>query len=194
MALISLIVLIPVYIYYGYRQYVYADIETIETAKTVIVFGAAIYGPDAPSAPLKDRIEMAAQLYEAGKVSKIIVSGDGTQEYYDEPTAMKNALIKLNVPEDIIIKDKYGIRTYDTCYRAKNIFGVADAILVSQGFHLPRALFLCRELGINAEGVYATGAFSSGYSRWNIVREIAAMYNAFLDLTIIHPTVNESTN
>ncbi len=187
-----LFLLIPVFIYYRYRTYVYKDISSVPEGETLIVFGAAAYGPDAPSAPLKDRLDMAAQLYTERKVKKIILSGDGSSDYYNEPLTMFNTLIKLGIPEDIMIQDKYGLRTYDTCYRAKNIYKLERVVLVSQGYHLPRAIFSCHFLGIDASGVYAVGDFSSDYSRWNIIREIGAMYNAVLDVLIIHPSVNET--
>lgn len=188
---IIIFLLIPVFIYYRYRTFVYKEISSVPEGETLIVFGAAAYGPDAPSAPLKDRLEMAAQLYNERKVKKIILSGDGMSDYYDEPLTMFNTLVKLGIPEDIMIQDKYGLRTYDTCYRAKNTYKLDRVILVSQGYHLPRAIFSCRALGIDAAGVYAVGDFSSDYSRWNIIREIGAMYNAVLDVIVIHPKVNE---
>jgi vancomycin permeability regulator SanA len=184
-----LLVTFPLFVYYEYRQKIYIDVSAVEQHDIAIVFGAAAYGVDLPSPPLKDRLDVAAALYKDGKIKKIIVSGDNSSEYYNEPLTMFNTLVKLDVNAEDIIQDPAGFRTYDTCVRAKKVFGVNQALLISQGYHLPRALFTCHSVGIDAAGIYSTGDFSTYYNRWYSLREILAMYNAFVDIFISPPAV-----
>jgi SanA protein len=132
---------------------------------------------------LRDRVETAVQLYEAGKVEKLIMSGDNRFEDYNEPDRMTEYAISRGVPAKDIQPDYAGRRTYDTCYRAKVIFGVTSAVLVTQNFHLPRALFICRNLGIEAVGVVAD---ISVYGRrsllWSEVREVFAQVLSVVDI------------
>jgi SanA protein len=134
-------------------------------------------------------VETAARLYFDGKVEKLLMSGDNRFEYYNEPESMRQYALELGVPSDAIALDYAGRRTYDTCYRAKTIFQVDSALLVTQKFHLPRALFLCNVLGLDAQGVEAN---NNRYRRgslliWN-VREQLATVAAFLDVYVTTPT------
>ncbi|MEZ4555940.1 MAG: ElyC/SanA/YdcF family protein [Caldilineaceae bacterium] len=103
----------------------------------------------------RDRVDTAIALYQAGKVDKLLMSGDNSTPEYDEPGAMMAYAIAQGVPAADIQPDYAGRRTYDTCYRAQAIFHVEDAVLVTQAFHLPRALFTCHNLGLDAQGVIA---------------------------------------
>ncbi|WP_420645549.1 SanA/YdcF family protein [Candidatus Leptofilum sp.] len=138
-------------------QWVYGrsiyTVEDVPADKVAIVFGAAIYGNGRLSPILRDRMDTAVQLYQAGTVQKIIVSGDNRFEDYDEPTAMMAYAIEQGVAAEDIQPDFAGRRTYDTCYRAREIFQLESAILVTQRFHLPRALFTCQQLGVEVVGV-----------------------------------------
>jgi SanA protein len=130
----------------------------------------------------------AAQLYFDGKVEKILLSGDNRYVNYNEPGAMQKYAIDLGVPKDVLVQDYAGKRTYDTCYRAKNIFQVDEAILVTQNFHLPRAMLTCNALGIKVTGVSADlrKYHLSSLIPWQI-RETLANFTALLDITIFHP-------
>jgi vancomycin permeability regulator SanA len=155
-------------------------IYTIEKAPSkpiAIVLGAGLRRDGTPTHVLQDRITTAVALYQQGKVMKLLMSGDNSVEHYNEPEAMRRFAVQLGVPEDDIVLDYAGFRTYDTCFRAKHIFNVDDAIIVTQRFHLPRALYLCRELGINAIGVEATGHQYSKRLRtfWDIREKIATL-------------------
>lgn len=129
--------------------------ENAPPERLAIVFGAGLRRDGTPTAVLRDRVETAASLYFSGKVEKLLMSGDNSFETYNEPGAMRQYALSLGVPDEAIAMDFAGRRTYDTCYRAKVIFGVDEALLVTQRFHLPRALFLCNALGLNAYGVEA---------------------------------------
>jgi len=157
-------------------------------ARIAVVFGAGLQRDGTPSPVLRDRVETAADLYFAGKVEKILMSGDNRFIYYNEPGAMEAYALTLGIPKEAIVLDYAGRRTYDTCYRAKEIFGAKDVLLVTQTFHLARALFTCDALGLNAIGVRAdrreylkTSALS-----WE-VRELPAALVAIWDVWIAHP-------
>jgi SanA protein len=156
--------------------------------RVAIVFGAGLRRDGTPTAILRDRVETAANLYAADKVEKILMSGDNRFENYNEPEAMRQYALSLGVPSQAIALDYAGRRTYDTCYRAKAIFEVDSALLVSQKFHLPRALFLCNALGLEADGVEANQARyrRSSLLIWNI-REQLATIGAFLDVYVSNP-------
>lgn len=157
--------------------------------RVAIIFGAGLRRDGTPTAILRDRVETGAKLYLAGKVEKLLMSGDNSFENYNEPEAMRQYAISLGVPNQNIVLDYAGRRTYDTCFRASAIFGVKSALLVTQKFHLPRALFLCNMLGLTASGVEAN---NRNYWRislfiWNF-REQLATSAAFLDLYVDKPT------
>lgn len=153
-----------------------------------IVFGAEVKRDGTPSAVLRDRIETAVTLYKTGKVEKLLMSGDNRFVDYNEPESMRQYALTLGVPDADIVLDYAGRRTYDTCYRAKEIFGVNSAILVTQGFHLPRALFLCKAFGMDALGVAADNYYYLKRLRlyWN-VRELFASIQSVGDVYLLKP-------
>ena len=138
-----------------------------DTAKApvAIVLGASVWAPGEPSPWLKYRLETAAGLYQSGRVDAILVSGDNSRIDYDEPTAMRDYLVGLGIPSEAIALDYAGFDTYDTCVRAHKIFGVDEALLVSQDFHVSRAVAVCRAAGVDARGVGDTRA-SQDRSTW----------------------------
>lgn len=124
-------------------------------APVALVFGAGLSGQE-PSALLAQRLDTAIGLYRAGKVRRILVSGDASERYHDESGAMMRYTVERGVPPADVDVDVAGLSTYDSCSRAKDVFGVERALLVTQRFHLPRALFIARSLGIDAHGVVAS--------------------------------------
>ena len=124
------------------------ELDVAPAAPVAIVFGAGVRTDGRLSPMLRDRMDTAITLYQAGKVRKLLVSGDNRFVEYNEPAAMYDYAVARGVPPDDVVRDYAGRRTYDTCYRANAIFGVTDALLVTQRFHLPRALFTCRNLGL----------------------------------------------
>jgi vancomycin permeability regulator SanA len=120
-----------------------------------LVFGAGLNGQGGPSAVLYDRVATAADLYHRGKVDKSLMSGDNSVPDYNEVGVMRRTAVGLGVPERDIVLDYAGFRTYDSCYRARAIFGLDAATLVTNAYHLPRALYTCRELGLSVAGVPA---------------------------------------
>ena len=168
-----------------YKRLIYT-IEEAPARRVAIVFGAGITGDWRPLPALADRVWTAAELYKAGKVDKLLMSGDNRTIEYNEPEAMRRYALEQGVPDEDIVLDYAGRRTYDTCHRAGYIFGVEDAVLITQAFHLDRALYTCDKLGIDAVGVAADRReyYSIGFWWW---RELAAVTAAWLDLNWLHP-------
>ncbi len=168
-----------------YGQFVF-DADGVPATQVALVFGAGVYEDGRLSDMLRDRMDVAIELYNAGKVEKLLLSGDNRFENYDEPTAMMEYAIENGVAEADIQPDFGGRRTYDSCYRAKHIFQVDEAILVTQYFHLPRALMNCQKLGIETIGVSADLNFYVD-ARYLAVREIAATLQSTWDLVWEEP-------
>lgn len=158
------------------------------SSRVAIVFGAGLRRDGTPTPILRDRVQTAADLYFGGKVEKILMSGDNRYIYYNEPESMRQYALSLGVPDAAIALDYAGRRTYDTCYRAKAIFGASEALLVTQKFHLPRAIFLCNALGLKSYGIEADNNRYRKISLliWN-VREQIATVGAFIDVYWSNP-------
>jgi SanA protein len=158
-------------------------------SSVALVLGAGVWRDGKPSPILYDRIETACDLYRAGKVKKLLMSGDNRREDYNEPAAMRETALTLGVPDRDIVLDYAGRRTYDSCFRAKEIFGVTRPVVVTQGFHLGRAMYLCDSLGMQSVGVAADRQAYPGNSKfWWSTREVVATFGALLDIWIIKPT------
>ena len=148
-----------------------------------IVYGARVYPNGRLSAMLRDRVETAVQLYHAGKVDTLLMSGDNRADHYDEPGHMRDYAISRGVPAQAIRTDPSGLRTYDTCYRANRLFDMEAAVLVTQAFHLPRALFTCDALGMDVTGVVADQrTYAPASISWSENREIPALLVALFDI------------
>lgn len=162
--------------------------DDIRPADVAIVPGAGINANKTPTLPLSDRIDGAIQLYNAGKVKKLLMTGDNTSLDYNEPGAMRDYAIAHGVPADDIVLDYAGRRTYDSCYRAKAIFGVDSAIIVTQSYHLPRALYLCNAMDIDIRGyeIEQSQYVRLRYLFWQF-REVFATIMAFWDVNLRHP-------
>ena len=164
------------------------EADNAPSAPVASVFGAGLKWDGTPSPVLQDRVATAVKLYQTGKVKKILVSGDNRFLDYNEPGAMYSYAVRMGVPPEDVIPDFAGSRTYDTCYRAKAIFGVTEALLVTQEFHLPRAIYTCNILGLHAVGVRADLRAYMFYTLnvWRL-REIPATLTALWDLWVSHP-------
>ena len=172
---------------WGTRNLVFS-VEKVPPKPVAIVFGAGLWRDGSPTPVLRDRVATAAELYFAGKIKKLLMSGDNSHNDYNEPAAMRAYAMQLGVSGDDIVLDYAGRRTYDTCYRAREIFRVNEAILVTQNFHLPRALYTCNALGVQAVGVSADMRVYRMRSLviWNL-RELPASLVALWQVHISQP-------
>lgn len=182
------VLILPRLITYLYAWTRTFDADNVPYERVAIVFGAGLWRDGRPTPVLRDRVATATDLYFAGKVEKILMSGDNPNQFYDEPGAMREYALELGVPDQAIAVDYAGRRTYDTCYRARHIFNIRQATLITQGFHLPRAIYTCNALGISAVGVpadqrmYRTGSLLY----WNL-REVFASLVALSDIHLTKP-------
>ena len=158
-----------------------SDVTSLEKRKAALVLGASVLRRRKPSAILLERLDKAIELYRLKKVERLILSGDNSKKYYDEVTVMKEYVLRHHVrPEDTFL-DHSGLRTLDSVYRARNIFLADEIYIISQRFHLPRALFLAESVKLNSLGVVAdSGKVKVSYKTRG--REALARVLAFFDV------------
>jgi SanA protein len=179
------------WIEHKYRDRIYARVEDMPprpVARPVaLVFGAGLW-PDGSLTPiLADRVATAADLYHAGIVRKLLLSGDNRFVNYNEPQRMLEYAVRLGVPPEDVVLDYAGRRTYDSCYRARAIFGVERAVVVTQRFHAARALYLCDALGVDGIAILADRQqYSIERVSWE-TREYLAIVLAVWDVNVRHP-------
>ncbi|MFC7218804.1 vancomycin high temperature exclusion protein [Streptomyces polyrhachis] len=164
-----------------------ARVHTVATAPpapVALVLGAGLWDGE-PSPYLAHRLDAAVELYRLGRVRAILVSGDNSTRDYDEPTAMRDYLTARGVPRARIVRDHAGFDTWDSCTRAARVFGVSRALVVTQRFHVPRALALCRAAGIDAHGVAVEEPRNLTW-HYGGLREIPGAAKATLD-TLLRP-------
>jgi SanA protein len=162
---------------------IYSSINDVPNCKVALVLGSRIYSNGQLSGILQDRVRTAVKLYKIGKVKKLLMSGDNRFVHYNEPQRMHDYAVGLGVPDKDIVMDFAGRRTYDSIYRAKHIFGQNKLIVVSQGFHLNRAIFLSDRLGVKSYGV--AGKWSGTVK--NRIRELPACVAAVAEGWYQHP-------
>lgn len=165
-----------------------SEYDQMEKTKIGIVFGAGLDQNGYPSQVLAERVRVGANLYKQGIVKKLIMSGDNRYENYNEPLAMQKYAIELGVDSEDIQPDFAGRRTYDTCIRAKEVFGVNEAVLITQDFHINRALYICNKTGIESYGVIPSGS-RPVFEKYYRVRDIISLVVAFVDVKIRQPEV-----
>ncbi|GII24615.1 hypothetical protein Pme01_42120 [Planosporangium mesophilum] len=160
----------------------------------MIVFGTGLEpGGTQPNAFLRGRLDTAVELFRTGRAKAVLVSGDAHGDSGDEVTAMSRYLTDRGVPQRRIVADGYGLDSYDTCRRARDVYGVRRALLVSQAFHLPRAVSLCRGLGVDADGVAAGCRDCQAVTiAYKTTREVPAAWKALYDRLSDRPPVVRS--
>jgi len=164
---------------------IYTSANDVPNEPVALVLGTAPIFHGAVNPFFTRRMSAAAELYRAGKVKKILVSGDNGTVAYDEPTAMRDSLMKLGVPEKDIVLDYAGFRTLDSVVRAQKVFRVNQCTIVTDDFHLPRALYLAHETGIDAVG-FQTAPLPRSVSPWTYVREVGARTLTWVDVHVIN--------
>ncbi len=157
---------------------VYTEEAKAMGADCILVLGAGVNADGSPSLMLADRLDTAFSLYKAGVSDRILMSGDHGSDDYDEVSAMKDAAIRAGIPSDSVFMDHAGFITYDSIYRARDVFGAKKIVIVTQRYHLYRALWIAYKLGVNAVGVAAPGEDYSG-QLYRDLREMGARVKAF---------------
>jgi SanA protein len=177
------------YVLLSEKSHSTSEVGNAPHAQVAIVPGALVNPDGSMSSMLADRVRQAAALWHAGKVEKVLVSGDHHTWAYDEPGTMRKALVRAGVPARDVFEDHAGFDTWATMVRARSVFGVRDAVVVTQGFHMPRALFLADAAGIDASGLTAD------LHQWGVqgdksnVREVLSRVKAIADVTLDTPAV-----
>lgn len=169
------------YIVKSTKDQIFVEQENLPEYQTALLLGAKVYDNGMLSYIMKDRADTAIEIYNIGKVNKILMSGDHGTQGYDEVNVVKEYLIKNGVTEDDIFTDHAGFDTYDSVYRAKDIFEVESVIIVTQDFHLARSVYTANSLGVKGVGIVADKRLYWGMMR-NKLREILARLKAFLDV------------
>lgn len=165
------------------------ELATIPERDVALVLGAGVLPSGEPTKLLRQRVETGVALYNAGRVEKILVSGDNRKDHYNEPEVMYRLAVQLGVPEGDVVRDYAGLSTYDSCYRAQAIFGVRSMHVVTQGYHLPRAVMTCAALGMDTLGVAAKRE-GRDYTWSYIAREWLSTGKAVIELGVQpNPTV-----
>ncbi|MEO3870741.1 ElyC/SanA/YdcF family protein [Nonomuraea sp. B12E4] len=162
-------------------------LSRVPGTQAALVLGAGLYDGTHPSPMLVSRLDLAAELYRAGKVHALLLSGDNSRKDYDEPTAMRDYLRGKGVPDAMMVLDYAGFDTWDSCVRAREVFGAERITVVTQEFHLPRAVTLCRTAGLEAFGVGddSTVRFAAATYVY-AAREFLAAAKGFADALILH--------
>jgi SanA protein len=160
--------------------YIYSSIESAPTSTAALVLGASVYRNGELSPVLAARADRAIELYRAGKVKKILVTGDNGELSHNEVNPVGNYLLSHGIPKPDIFLDHAGFDTYSSMYRARDVFDIRNVLIVSQPFHLARAVFIARQLGIAAAGVEASGEATP----YNTLREVPATVKAVVDLVL----------
>lgn len=166
-----------------------ADVGDVPEVEVAIVPGALVEPDGDMSAMLAARVEQASRLWHAGKVEKILVSGDHGSWKYDEPDTMRKALVRGGVAPKDIFEDHAGFDTWATMVRAREIFGVREAVVITQGFHMPRALYLADAAGIDATGLTADLQEWGRQGDKSTVREVLSRVKAVADVTLDTPAL-----
>jgi len=166
-----------------------SEVADVPRAEVAIVPGALVEPDGDMSVMLAARVQQASRLWHAGKVEKILVSGDHGTWKYDEPDTMRKALVSDGVAPEDVFEDHAGFDTWATMVRARQIFGVRDAVVVTQGFHMPRALYLADAAGIDATGLTADLQDWGYQGRKSSVREVLSRVKAVADVTLDTPAM-----
>ncbi|MFM2483616.1 SanA/YdcF family protein [Celerinatantimonas yamalensis] len=174
------------YVRWSTHDLVFSKIANIPAKPVALVLGTSKYVGKRLNPFYMNRMLRTVELYRAGKVQRILVSGDRASRYYNEPRTMLNDLVKRGVPRDVIEVDNAGFRTIDSIEHAKQVFGLHHMIIVSQRFHLARALFIARYFGLDCVGLIAPDAPFSYYWRTRL-REVAARLFAIWELYVLKP-------
>ncbi len=175
-------------------KYTYFSVKTIPSNEAGLVLGTS-KGLEGGGSNLffKYRMEATARLYKEGKVKYLILSGNNDSEYYNEPLDMQQALLALGVPEDAMVMDFAGKRTFDSVIRAQKVFNENNITIISQNFHTARALYIAHQEGVNAIA-FAAQDVPDHYAYYSLIREYLARPKAILDVHLFRPQTDVTDN
>ena len=173
------------YLVFHYNAKIVTTSSATVKSQAALVLGTSVTKNKKPNKLLKQRLDAAIHLYKASKVKKFLLSGDNSKQFYDEVNPMKNYLIKKKIPGDDIFLDHSGLRTLDSVFRAKQVFEAESIVVISQRFHLSRALYLADAIQLSAIGFAADGAEEIGGFQLRI-REFWARILAFVDIHLLN--------
>lgn len=179
------VVIINIWVVRSASSHVFDEVDDVPPANVAVLLGTSRLVGGRKNVFFFTRIEAAATLYKAGKIKKIIVSGDNSKMNYNETDDMRRELVKLGVADEDIVNDHAGFRTLDSVLRAKSVFGQERIIVVSQRFHIQRAIFIAKAHGIEADGYVAADPAQRSAYRKVMAREYLARVKAFLDCYIL---------
>jgi SanA protein len=188
------ILLCNFWVVYCTRQFNYFSIESLPSNDVALVLGTSRNSENGKeNLFFKYRMEATARLFKEGKIKYIILSGNNDSQYYNEPLDMQRALLNLGIPENVMTLDYAGFRTFDSVIRCKEVFNQDNFTIISQNFHNARALYIAHNEGINAIS-FAAQDVPDGYSVRTLIREYLARPKAVLDVHILRPPADITSN
>lgn len=184
-AVVFLTVASNVWLLWRGRSFIYTTTQAIPQREVALVLGTAPMGRRWKNPFFEGRMDAAAKLYREGKVRHLLVSGDNHRKEYDEPTAMRDALMERGIPQEAITLDYAGFRTLDSVVRARSVFGLQSVTIVTDRFHQPRSLFLAKAHGLQAVG-YCSRDVPFKWAKKTLTREVVSRVKACLDVYVLH--------
>ena len=169
--------------YFSVQERIMSSIADVPETPVGLVLGASVRPNKKPSGVLQDRIDAGVALLRAGRVHKLLLSGDNRESHYNEVAAMQRESIAQGAAPDKLVLDNAGYRTYDSCFRARDVYDVKAIVIITQRFHLSRALYICKKLGLDAWGVAADGPGYAPPLKLQL-REVAAWVLALIDVRL----------
>lgn len=180
LAVLGLVLLSSAIVHLHARSHLVINQSDLSPAQAVIILGAGVREDGSLSPILKERVDTAVSIYQAGLAKKILMSGDNGTRHYNEVSPVHAYLTELGIPPEDLFLDYAGFDTYDTMYRARAVFEVESGIVVTQAFHLPRAAFIAEAMGMDVQGLAAGGDVQVKYS----LRESLARVKAVLEVRL----------
>jgi vancomycin permeability regulator SanA len=171
---------------FGFSDQIYTDVDALPVRDIALVFGGGMEDDGSQSTMQRHRVEAGVDLYKAGKVKQLIMTGDDGQRNFNEIDAMKAHAISLGIPIHHVTADPHGYRTYESCYREKHVYDIEKVTAISQEFHLPRILYFCNHFGINTIG-YSANSKGYEHSPRMETREVLARVKGWLQINITKP-------
>jgi SanA protein len=181
LVIVTFVVIVNLYIIKSTSEQIFYEQKNLPEKQVALLLGAKVYNNGNLSHIMQDRAETAIGIYNAGKVDKILISGDHGTISYDEVNTIKKYLLNKNVEREDIFTDHAGFDTYDSIYRARDIFRVDSMIIITQKFHLPRAIYIANSLGLESVGIVADKRQYLARAK-NTIRENGARVKAFFNV------------